>query len=155
MNDFKYVSENYNINKTIAYRLSIQLNPDGFSVLIADVHKNILFLFHRQTEDFTESLTELRENMDLIPLANLRFARVNILVNTPEFILIPSELYSEDLKDLYFRYNHPLKDFEKVVASAVDIHKAILLFKLDEKFIGLIRIISQFTGVGPCLCSLP
>ena len=67
MNDFKYVSENYNLNKTIAYRLSIQLNPDGFSVLIADVHKNILFLFHRKSESLARSLTELRENMDLYP----------------------------------------------------------------------------------------
>ena len=114
MNDFKYVSEQYDLNKTIAYRLSIQLNPDGFSVLIADIHKNIMFLFHRQSETNAESITELKENTDLFPITKLRFNKAVILINTQEFTLVPQELYTEDLKELYFKYNHPLKDYETV-----------------------------------------
>ncbi len=139
MNDFKYVSEQYDLNKTIAYRLSIQLNPDGFSVLIADIHKNIMFLLHRQSETNAESITELKENTDLFPITKLRFNKAVILINTPEFTLVPQELYTEDLKELYFKYNHPLKDYETVLDCQLEIHKAVLLFKLDEKFISLIK----------------
>ncbi len=147
MNDFKYVSDHYNINKTIAYRLSIQLNPDGFSVLIADIHKNILFLLHRQSEDFAGNLSEFRENADLLPVMNLRFAMSVVLVNTPEITLVPDELYSEDLRDLYFSYNHPMKIYDQVMDCQVPLHKAVLLFKLDEKTISLIKLFHNSPSV--------
>ncbi|HYW96790.1 MAG TPA: DUF3822 family protein [Bacteroidales bacterium] len=139
MNDFKYVSDDYNINKTITYRLSIQLNPDGFSVLIADAHKNILFLLHRKGENFGDNLSEFKDNMDLYPVTNLRFARSVILVNTTEFTLVPSEYYSEDLRELYIRFSHPLMDFEQVMTNRLENPDARLLFKLKEKHIGLIK----------------
>ena len=118
MNDFKYVSDDYNINKTIAYRLSIQLNPDGFSVLIADAHKNILFLFHRHGENFAECLNELKENMDLFPVYQSSVCKGCNHWSTPtNSHLVPAVYYSEDMRDLYFRYNHPLMDYEQVITN--------------------------------------
>ncbi len=139
MNDFKYVSDQYDINKANEYRLSIQLNPDGFSVLTANHHKDILFLFYRKTLSFKESLTELRENTVLLPVTSMKYARARILVNTPEFTLVPEDLYSSDLKELYYRYNHPLKDYEQILSARFETQNSILLYKLDEEYISLIK----------------
>jgi hypothetical protein len=62
MNDFKYVSEDYNLNHTKNYRLSIQLNRDGFSVLIASEEKKILKIYHKNLRNQLAIAGELRDN---------------------------------------------------------------------------------------------
>ena len=56
MNDFKFVAEKFDIQNTLQYRLSIQVNKDGFSVLICDEASKLLQLQHFQTGSINDSI---------------------------------------------------------------------------------------------------
>ncbi len=91
MNDFKFVSEKYSIQNTKNYRLSIQVNPDGFSVLAVNREGNILKIIHRKTGSITATQKVFKTEEDIIKLRELSFLSCILLVNSSKVILCPSE----------------------------------------------------------------
>jgi hypothetical protein len=108
MNDFKYVSEDYNLNHTKNYRLSIQLNRDGFSVLIASEEKKILKIYHKNLRNQLAIAGELRDNPFLKEITKLNYAKVKIILNNRSFTLIPNEFYDSDTSMAFFKLEHKL-----------------------------------------------
>lgn len=114
MNDFKFVSEEYSIKKSENYRLSIQLNPDGFSVLVTNEVRKVLKILHIQTGSFENSHRLLKTREDLIKLRELSFKSVLILLNNERVSLVPD---IEDYKNK--RWNYFYSDFIKINDSRI------------------------------------
>lgn len=92
MNDFKFVSEKYSIKNTQDYRLSIQVNPDGFSLLILDKEGNIITIIHRQTGSVTNTRHLFKQEEELIKFRELSFRSSSLLINSSKVSLAPPEI---------------------------------------------------------------
>jgi hypothetical protein len=95
MNDFKFVSEKYSIHKTKNYRLSIQVNPDGLSLLVLDRDNKVLKIIHRFTRTIEGARKLFRSEEELIKLRELSFASCKILINSPTISLFPEQELTE------------------------------------------------------------
>ena len=97
MNDFKFVSEEYSKNNTHKYRLSIQINPDGFSVLMIGEENTILQIIHTQTNAIENTRKLFRSEENLINLRELTFKSFDLFI-FPTFFR-----YSSLLKKQFYR----------------------------------------------------
>lgn len=92
MNDFKFVSEKYSIQNTQNYRLSIQVNPDGFSLLLVDNEENIISIIHRQTGSVNNTQKLFKQEEELIKYRELSFHSFTLLINSNRISLAPAEI---------------------------------------------------------------
>lgn len=132
MNEFRYLSEEYKGQNTKQYRLSIQLNADGFSVLTRSNEGSILQLMHRNRMNTEEMIRLFKEDNEFLQLTHLSYERVVLLFGSPLTTLVPRELYEPGLKRLYFENLIPAKESELIMDSEIGLFDAILLFKLNE-----------------------
>jgi len=101
MNDFRFVSDRYSTHQTQNYRLSIQFNPDGFSVLI-DQDGSYLKILHRQSGSQDESIALFKQEEELIQLRKLNFKSRILLFNDNRAMMIPAELDDETrIKEIF------------------------------------------------------
>ncbi len=133
MDDLKFVSEEYNIKNTENYRASIQLNQDGFSVFIADKNKEILKIIHRNSPDVNSTLFMLKEDESLFEIVNLSFDKIEIILNTRDFTLIPQEYYKEEDILLYQTYNFPLESDDNLRTDFLNEHKIVCVYKIGRE----------------------
>ncbi len=92
MNDFKFVSEKYSIQNTENYRLSIQINPDGFSLLMLDEEGKVITIIHRQTGSVKNTQKLFKQEEDFIKYRELSFRSFSLLINSNRVSLAPSEM---------------------------------------------------------------
>lgn len=142
MNDLKFVSEEYSIHNTKNYRLSIQINPDGFSVLMLSGEKKPVKLLHIQTDSIENTFKLFKKEEYLIELRELSFRSVSLFINNEKVGLIPGyEEYSERIEN-YFNI-----DFGKSTGSSLrmlplenqDIICSFGISKQMEEFISSFR----------------
>jgi len=108
MNDFKFVSERYSIHNTTDYRLSIQVNPDGFSVLVTGENNTVLKIIHLQTGSIEKTKAVFRTEEDFIKLRELSFKSSSIIINTNRVTLIPDEFRDFDNHADFFKIEFDL-----------------------------------------------
>jgi hypothetical protein len=132
MNDFKFVSEEYSIQNSKNYRLSIQLNPDGFSVLVVNEEHKVLKILHVQSGSYNESIKLFKSKEDLIELRELSFKSVQILLNNERVSLLPNHVeYQSNLKN-YFYIDFEKEKESRVLNKVIDNSEISCLFEIDE-----------------------
>lgn len=132
MNDLKIISEKYNLQEAKNYRMSIQLNPDGFSVLITSESGTPLKLIHRNTAEYSKVIDALKNDDDLRELPVLDFKEtVIVLVNTLG-TLVPVEFNNEKYRKLLFSIDHPIPDDPELRVSPDTFYGYNLIFSLTE-----------------------
>lgn len=154
MNDFRFVSDKYDNNNTSQYRLSIQVNRDGFSVLICDYDGQILKLMHYQSGSLSASVEILKNEESLFPVKMLPFDRNILLVNTEEFTIVPNELYEPAYKELLFEYSHRKKASDLIIADRIENPDAWILFKLSEEFQSFVNQFKNSPGLKHVISTL-
>ncbi len=131
MDDLKFVSEKFDLKNTKNYRTSIQLNQDGFSVFIAGNDKEIRKIIHKNSPDINATLLMLKEDESLFEIANLSFDKIEIILNTKEFTLIPRELYKEEDLLLYQSYNYPVASDDHLRTDLLNEHNIVCAYKIN------------------------
>jgi Protein of unknown function (DUF3822) len=139
MNYFKYVSEEYNLNHTKNYRLSIQLNQDGFSVLIATDEKKILKIYHKNLQNQIGIAEELKENPFLNEITKLSYKKVKIILNTRTFTLIPNEFFDPNTSVAFFMLEQNISESKAILSNLLNSDNIKLLFD-SSAFSSLIRL---------------
>lgn len=94
MNDFQFVSEDYSIQNAQNYRLSIQLDRDGFSVLVRNP-KKVMKVAYRNSGSAEASYSLFKSTEEFIQLRELPFAEVRIILNSDRYNLYPESLSPE------------------------------------------------------------
>ena len=115
MNDFKFVSEEYSKNNTHKYRLSIQINPDGFSVLMIGEENTILQIIHTQTNAIENTRKLFRSEENLINLRELTFKSFDLFINSPRCILLPAEEDIDIHPNLIAGLDFPMKEEDTLI----------------------------------------
>lgn len=142
MNDFKFVSDKYDIKYTSEYRLSIQLDRDGFSVLICDSDKNVLKIQHIHTGSQEKTIEIFKNDLELDHLKRLRYQYFDIVLNSSEFNLIPNELVNNDNERFLLSHSISLAENDSIVQIPIDSFETTALIKIDTltySFINLFK----------------
>ncbi len=143
MNDFKFSDDSkYKIQNTLDYRLSIQLNLDGFSFLMSDKDCQVLKIQHHYTGSIEKTLEVFRQKNSLDELTRISFTKLVILINTNLSSLIPESLYDENYKSLLLSYSLPINEEDEIKSNSIKGLKSNILYKLSsnhQEFIKLFK----------------
>lgn len=128
MSDFKYLSEEYNLKNTNNYRLSIQLNQDGFSVLVANEDKKILKIYHKNCPNPSAISNELKDNPFLHEITKLRYKKTRILVNNCSYSFVPETFFDSKTSLSFFKLEQNLSDSGTIYNHVLNFESINLIF---------------------------
>jgi hypothetical protein len=142
--------ETLDINSTHNYGLSVQISRVGLAFSIIDDTRNKYILLRSFEADnnrfFNED--EIKEIIEKDDFLNKSYKKVNIIIPTSKFTIIPSPLYDPARKEDYFTLNHIKEENETVAVNKIPEPDAIIVFsvvstllELSEKF---------FPAIYPC-----
>jgi hypothetical protein len=142
--------ETLDINSTENYELSLQVNPDGLSYCLLDSIRNKFVMIRSSGAEENKSfpadkISELLRNDDFL---TRRYKKVNCVIPSSKFTLVPAPLYDPAKKDEYFTFNHNLDEGCIVMVNKVIDPDSFLVFSSSKSIIDL--IISSYPGVHPC-----
>lgn len=110
--------ETLDINSTENYELSVQLSPDCFAFSILDRIRNKFVLLRATDPDENKYLAadKIIEIISKDDFLKKHYKKVNIVMPSPRFTLVPSPLFDPGKKEEYFSFNL-LKDENEVILS--------------------------------------
>ena len=126
--------ETLDINSTENYELSIQAAPDGLSFCLLDSVRNKFVMIRSFGEEDNryfngDKISELIRNDDFL---TKRYKRVNCVMPSPKFTLVPTPLYDPGKKVEYFTFNHSLEEDQIVLADKASDPDAFLVFTVSR-----------------------
>src|SRR5450759_585359 len=141
--------ETLDINSTENYELSVQISPDGLSFCLLDSIRNKFVLVRSFGADenkylSADKISELLRNDDFL---TKRYKKINCIVPSSKFTLVPTPLYDPAKKDEYFSFNHILEEDNIVLADKTSDPDAFLVFSVSKPIIELIN--RFYPGVYP------
>ena len=129
----KAIAERIDFSKSEQYTLSIRLSTDGFSFSIYNpILDSSLSYFSQEIESGTSMAVNVKELLKS-DILQYTYKRVNVLLVTRRFTLIPLELAEdEEQYRAVFYYNHSMQENEKVLCN--DLRKAYVkvAFGMDK-----------------------
>jgi len=139
--------ETLDINSTENYELSIQVSPDGLSYCLLDSVRNKFVLIRsfgaEENKYFnSEKISELLHQDDFL---TKRYKKVNCVMPSLKFTLVPSPLYDPGKKDEYFTFNHNLEEDNIVLVDKTSDPDAFLVFAVSRSISQVMN--SYYPGV--------
>ena len=141
--------ETLDINSTDNYELSVQFSPEGFHFCILDTIRNKYILLRSSEPDENKNFTadKLDEIIRKDDFLSKRFKKVNIVMLSPKFTLVPSPLFEHDKKEEYFTFNHILAEGDIVLSNKIPEPDAYIVFSVQKPVYEL--SIHQYPSVQP------
>lgn len=114
----EFFDETLDINSTGNYELSVQMSLDGLSFTILDRIRNKYILLRSSEPDenkyFTaENLSDIISKDDFLTKS---YSKVNIVMPSRKFTLVPAPLFDPAKKEEYFTFNFT-RDYNNVILS--------------------------------------
>lgn len=122
------------ITKSKQYTLSIRLSTDGFSFFIYNptTEGDSYTVVEKQPAPSTSMTANLRNCFQESDFLNCPYKRVNALMVTRRFTIIPSELFDERQAETLFYYNHPKLENEKILYNTLTMSNVVVLFGVNN-----------------------
>lgn len=141
--------ETLDINSTENYELSIQVSPDGFSFCLLDTIRNkfVLIRAFEPEENKYFNSDKINELLSKDEFLTKRYKKVNVVMPSKKFTLIPAPLFDPAKKDEYFKFNHIKEDGNMIVTNRVSDPDAYLVFSVPKPVNDLIN--SFYPGAHP------
>jgi hypothetical protein len=141
--------ETLDINSTENYELSIQLSQEGIAYLILDTIRNkyIMLRSFGAEENKAFSNDELEETIKKDDFLTRRYKKVNLVLPSRKYTLVPSPLYDPGRKDEYFSFNHTDSDTSIILNNKVSEPDSFLVFSVSKPINELVKRI--YPGVHP------
>ncbi len=113
--------------------LSVHLCMDAFFFSVYNPLRSSHFSFMRCETDETLSLTaNVKQIFESHEFLNRPFKRVNIVLETDRYTLIPFELFEDDQAEELFAYSHTSQDNEKILHRILPKCNVAILFGMDR-----------------------
>jgi hypothetical protein len=128
--------ETLDINSTANYELSLQMSPNGFAFTILDTIRNKYVLFRSTEPDenkyFTaDSIDEIIRTDDF---TNKKYKKVNIVIPSPKFTMVPSPLFDPARKEEYFTLNLSKDDNDLILSNKTGEPDSYIVFSVPRSF---------------------
>ncbi len=149
MSFLELFDETLDINSTENYELSVQAGIDGFSFCILDTIRNKFILiraFEPEENKYfsSERINELIEKDDFL---SKPYKKVNIIMPSAKFTLVPAPLFEPGKKDEYFTFNHLKEDNSIIFTNKLNDPEAYLVFSVPKQINDVIN--TKFPGIHP------
>ena len=142
--------ETLDINSTDNYELSLQLSPDGFYFAILDTIRNKYILLRSYEPEDNKYFTAatigeliLKDDFTL-----KHYKKVNIILTTPRFTMVPAPLYDPAKKEEYFKLNLTMEDNDLVFTSKITDPDSFIIYSVPRQFSELCSTL--FPSSKPC-----
>ena len=123
------------------YVLSLRLDTDGFAFAVTDPSVREAETWHADwAVDESLSLTaNLKQAFAGKAELSRPYRRVNVLLATRRFTLMPLELFEDEQADAVFHYNHPRWENEEVRYNVLHSNNLVVLFGMDRSVSSFLR----------------
>jgi hypothetical protein len=133
-----FIDKSFSTKKTLQYRLSIQVDLDGFSFCVYDcVQKKHAVLRHIPT-DFSGSQELIPEKIEAIyseiGWLSQPFASCSCIYLSQKNTLIPSSFYSKETLSTFLSFAYPLDEMDEVNYKISEEAKAVAIFAVPNTF---------------------
>jgi len=131
--------ETLDINSTENYELSVQMSPDGIAFSILDTIRNKYLLLRASYPDDNKNFTadETDEFIRKDDFLGRRYKKVNLVLPSPKFTMVPSPLFEPDKKEEYFTLNLIKGENEIILSNKIPDPDAYILFSVTQPFFEL------------------
>ena len=119
--------------KSKQYTLSIRLSTDGFSFSIYNpIHDDSLSIIEKEIDTSLSLTTNLKTAFHELDFLNHPYKRVNIMMASKRFTIVPLDLFEEDQAELLFYHNHQKRENETVLYSILRKNNVSVIFGIDK-----------------------
>jgi hypothetical protein len=141
--------ETLDINSTENYELSIQVSPEGLAFCLLDTIRNKYILIRsfepEENKLFnSEKLDELISKDDFL---TKRYKKVNVVMPSKKFTLVPAPLFDPGKKDEYFTFNHLKNEDDIILTNKVTDPEAFIVYSASKSISTLIN--KYYPGIYP------
>lgn len=141
--------ETLDINSTANYKLSIQVNLDGFYFSVLDTLRNKYVLFRAYEPDnegklSSERIESIYREDDFLSRG---YAAVNLSVPTLKSTVVPAQLYDPAGRDDYFLLNNQKEETEEICVNRLRYPDSFIVFSMNTELRSLLAGI--FPGSDP------
>ena len=131
--------ETLDINSTENYELSVQLSPDGFAFTILDTIRNKYILLRSgEPEDnkyfSADRMSEIITKDDFL---TRRYRKVNVVMPSPKFTIVPAPLFDPGKKEDYFSFNLNRDENDVIIANKIADPDAYAVFSVTRSLLGV------------------
>jgi hypothetical protein len=141
--------ETLDINSTENYELSIQMSPDGLAFCILDTIRNKYVLLRSSEPDenkyfASDKISELISKDDFL---TKRYKKVNMVMPSPKFTLVPAPLFDPGKKEEYFKFNLNKDENDVIIANKLADPDAYVVFAIQKSLLDISGHL--FPGIHP------
>jgi hypothetical protein len=131
--------ETLDINSTENYELSLQAGPDGFAFSLLDTIRNKFVLVRSFEPDDNKYFTaeKINEIIGRDDFLTKRYKKVNLVMPSPRFTIVPAPLFDPGKKDEYFTFNHLMYDGSIIISNKLIDPEAFLVFTVRKEIYDL------------------
>lgn len=139
--------ETLDINSTENYELSVQVSPDGLSFCLLDSIRNkyVLVRAYSAEENKYFSADKLSELLRSDDFLTKKYKKINCVLPSSKFTLVPAPLYDPAKKVEYFEFNHNLEEANVILSDKTNDPDAFILFSVSKPICELIS--SFYPGI--------
>ena len=131
--------------KTEQYTLSIRLSLEEFSFSIYNPTKEKAYSFiSKETNENLSMAANVKEVIKENDFLKHAYKRVNIMLVTKRFTLIPFELFEDEQAETILYHNHTRQDNEIVLYNILKKANVVVVFAIDKS--AYQQLIDQFPG---------
>ena len=139
MPSLELFDETLDINSTENYELSVQMSSDGFAFSILDTIRNKYVLLRVTDPDgnkyfSAEKAGEIIKGDDFL---GKRYKKVNLVLPSSKFTLVPAPLFDPGRKEEYFTLNLIKDENEVILSNKIPQPDAYILFSVPQTFFEL------------------
>jgi len=141
--------ETLDINSTENYELSVQVSPDGFAFSLLDSIRNkfVLIRSFEPEENKYFNAGKVNEILTTDDFITRRYRKVNLVMPSPKFTIVPAALFDPGKKDEYFTFNHLSNDGNIIISNRLADPDSYLVFSVSRPVVELFS--SFYPGVQP------
>ena len=144
--------------KSKQYTLSIRLSTDGFSFSIYNpIHDDSFSVIEKEIDTSLSLTANLKAVFHESDFLGHSYKRVNIMLASKRFTIVPLDLFEEEQADLLFYHNHRKRENETVIYNILKKNNVVIVFGIDRSAYSFLteqypeaRFYSQSTPLIEC-----
>jgi Protein of unknown function (DUF3822) len=141
--------ETLDINSTENYEISVELSHHSLSFFILDTIRN-KFIMMRSFKPDNNRIYSVEDINDIInkdDFLTKKYKKVNLIVPSSRFTIVPSPLFDPARKNDYYSFNHVSSDNDIILNNKLIDPDSFLVFDVSQPINDLIK--SRWPGVLP------
>lgn len=138
--------ETTDFNKSEQYTLSIRLSTDGFSFSVFNpLGDGDTFLYEYTIDDSLSLTANLKQAFREVEWLNRSYRKVNVLIASSRFTLMPLDFFEDEQAEIIFYHNHPKRENEIVQYNILQKNNIVVLFGMDKSIYTFLS--EQYTNI--------